>query len=120
VPPDRSEIIRRCFAAYPTGDRGLIEGLLSEDFTFTSPYDDRIDRTAYFARCWPNAWRIRSHALEKIFVAGDEAFVLYECTTTDGNTFRNTELFRFAGDKVKEVQVFFGATYRDGRFVRKE
>jgi ketosteroid isomerase-like protein len=119
MPQDRADLVRRCFAAYATKDRGLIEGILSDDFTFTSPYDDRIDRAAYFVRCWPNSDRIRTNRLEKVVVDGDDAFVLYQCTTTEGNTFRNTELFRFEGDRVREVQVYFGASYRDGRFVRK-
>ena len=33
---------------------------------------------------------------------------------------RNTEFFRFAGDRVKSIDVYFGASYRDGRFVKKD
>jgi hypothetical protein len=36
-------------------------------------------------------------------------FVLYECEPKARAKFRNTELFRIAGDKIKEVQVFFGS-----------
>jgi ketosteroid isomerase-like protein len=50
----RSDAIRGYFAAYKSGDRKHLEQALAEDFTFTSPYDDRIDKTTYFERCWPN------------------------------------------------------------------
>ena len=59
-----SQVIRKCYAAYQTGDRGAIEPLLSEDFTFTSPLDDHIDRAAYFSRCWPNSEHIRAFTIE--------------------------------------------------------
>ncbi|MGZ3311677.1 MAG: nuclear transport factor 2 family protein [Xanthobacteraceae bacterium] len=76
--PTRSkpEIIRSMFAAYRSKDRGTVEALLTDDLTFTSPYDDAIDKAAYFERCWPNSERIRTHLLEKILEQGSEAFVL--------------------------------------------
>ena len=43
----------------------------------------------------------------------------YQCVAKDGKTFRNTEFFVFAGDKVKRIDVYFGATYDDGAFVRQ-
>jgi hypothetical protein len=49
---------------------------------------------------------------------GSEAFVLYKCVTTQGDEFRNTEFFRFAGDQVSQIEVYFGANYRDGAFVK--
>jgi ketosteroid isomerase-like protein len=116
----KADIIRNCFEAYRKKDRELLENLLAEDFTFTSPYDDRIDKTAYFERCWPNSLRIKENTLEKILVEGDEAFVRYKCTTHDGKEFRNTEFFTLEGDKIRSVDVYFGATYVDGAFVRQK
>ena len=34
-------------------------------------------------------------------------------------SFRNTEFFSFEGDKIKHIDVYFGATYQDGVFVRQ-
>ena len=114
----RADILRDCFAAYRSRDRELLEDLLADEFNFTSPYDDRIDKRSYFERCWPNSLRIKEHILEKIFVEGDEAFVRYRCLTRDGKEFRNTEFFTFAGDKIVSVEVYFGASYVEGRFVK--
>jgi ketosteroid isomerase-like protein len=117
--PDKqdSDLVRAMFAAFMAGDRAVAEALLADDFTFTSPYDHAIDRTAYFDRCWPNSDRLASQVIERIFVEGNEAFVLYRCDTVDGRTFRNTEFFTFAGDRIASIDVFFGASYRDGVLV---
>jgi ketosteroid isomerase-like protein len=80
----KADKIRSYFAAYKAKDRKVLEDGLADDFTFTSPYDDAIDKATYFARCWPNSEKIRSHTIEKIFEQGDEAFVLYKCITNDG------------------------------------
>ena len=104
-----SQLIRKCYAAYQAKDRGVIEPLLTEDFTFTSPLDDHIDRAAYFSKCWPNGENIQAFTIEKLFERGNEAFVLYEVRPTKGDSFRNTEFFKLRGNKICEVQVFFGA-----------
>lgn len=101
-------MVRGCFEAYRTADRNLIESLLAEDFTFNSPYDDRIDRSAYFARCWPLAGTFEYHDLKEILVEGDACFVLYDGKARNGKTFHNVEFFRFDGDRIRSVDVFFG------------
>ena len=73
----RSDAIRGYFAAFKSGDRAHLERALAEDFTFTSPYDDGIDKATYFARCWPNRHLIREHVIERIFEQGDEGDCLY-------------------------------------------
>lgn len=119
MPTSKSDLVRRCFDAYKTKDRRALEDLFAADFTFTSPYDDAIDKAAYFERCWPvSIERIKGHVLERIFEQGDEAFVTYQCLTKKGDEFRNTEFFVFAGEKVKHIDVYFGASYRDGVFVK--
>src|SRR3954471_3463728 len=116
----KSDIIRALFAAYMASDRKAVEACFTDDFTFTSPYDDRIDKATYFARCWRVPDWIARQQLEKIFVEGDEAFVTYEVVAKEGKRFRNTEFFRFDGDKVRSIDVYFGATYRDGVFVKQQ
>jgi ketosteroid isomerase-like protein len=115
----KTEIIRAIFAAYLANDRETVEAAFTDDFRFTSPYDDAIDKATYFVRCWRDSDWIERHVLERIVVAGEEAFVTYNCETRSGKSFRNTEFFAFAGDKVKRIDVYFGATYQDGDFVRQ-
>ena len=115
----RSDIIRAIFAAYLAGDRQTVEDCFADDFRFTSPYDDAIDKATYFERCWRNSNWIERHELEKIFVDGSEAFVTYRCVAKGGKNFRNTEFFTFEGDSVKRIDVYFGATYENGAFVKQ-
>jgi ketosteroid isomerase-like protein len=119
MPMQKAEIIRAIFAAYLSNDRKAVEDALTDDFHFTSPYDDEIDKATYFVRCWRNTDWIERHELERIFVEGDEAFVTYKCLAKGGKNFRNTEFFSFEGDKVKRIDVYFGATYENGVFVRQ-
>jgi ketosteroid isomerase-like protein len=117
---NKSDIIRVFFAAYLSNDRKLVEDSLTEDFRFTSPYDDEIDKATYFSRCWRGSDWIERHTLEKIFAEGDEVFVTYQCVAKDGKSFRNTEFFTFNGDRVSRIEVYFGATYQRGRFVKQQ
>lgn len=117
--PDKAEVIRNLFAAYMTNDRQRVADALTDDFRFNSPYDDNIDRQSYFERCWKDTAWIARHELERIVVERDEAFVTYRCLAKDGRSFRNTEFFVFSGDKIRRIDVYFGASYRDGVFVRQ-
>jgi ketosteroid isomerase-like protein len=49
--PGKADLIRKYFAAYKAKNRKLLEDGFSDDFTFTSPYDDAIDKATYFERC---------------------------------------------------------------------
>jgi ketosteroid isomerase-like protein len=115
----KSDIIRALFAAYRSNDRNAVEDFFTDDFRFTSPYDDTIDKVTYFATCWRNSDWIERQQLERIFVDGDEAFVTYQVVTKDGKRFRNTEFFRFDGERIQRIEVYFGATYQDGVFAKQ-
>lgn len=116
----RVDTVRNLFAAYHAQDRAGVEGAFADGFTFTSPYDDRIDRAEYFRRCWPASKAIGDHELERIVESGDEVIATYLCRMKDGKSFRNTEIMRFEGARIAEITVYFGASYRDGAFVRME
>jgi ketosteroid isomerase-like protein len=104
-----AEVIRKYFAAFLAGDRQALEEGLSEDFTFTSPRDDHITKATFFERCLPGSEQFLSHRIEKLFVQGNEALVLYHAELKNGMHFRNTEFYRLEGNKIQEVQVFFGS-----------
>jgi ketosteroid isomerase-like protein len=104
-----SDILRSYFSAWERKDRPTLEALLAEDFTFTSPNDDdHIDVTRYFEKCWPGSANIQRFLILDLIDNGEEAFIRYECELVDGKRFRNTEYFRLADDKVREVDVYFG------------
>ncbi|MCC6802336.1 MAG: nuclear transport factor 2 family protein [Anaerolineae bacterium] len=102
-------MVRKMFAAFFGQDRQALEALLSDDFTFTSPNDDHIDKAAYFERCFPNSVQFKSHAVEQVFVKGDAAFARYVAQLKDGKRFHNVEYYQFADGKIRSVDVYFGA-----------
>ena len=112
-----TNVVRAYFGAYETENREVVESLLADNFTFTSPNDDNIDRATYFERCWPQGDAAREQTIEKIVVEGDKAYVTYSCVTGNGKSFRNTEFFTFTGERIASVDVYFGAAYQDGVIV---
>lgn len=110
-------MVRAYCSAYENSDRITAEQLLSDDFIFTSPNDNAIDRATYFARCWPDQDAARDQQIETIVVDGERAFVTYSCSSGAGQSFRNTEFLTFTGDRIASVHVYFGAAYQDGAFL---
>ncbi|MCW1925288.1 nuclear transport factor 2 family protein [Luteolibacter arcticus] len=100
-------------AAYEKKDRAALENLLTDDFTFSSPVDDRIDRERYFERCWPFSQRVETFRIEKLLADDEEAFVRYEALTKDGSAFRNLETFTVREGKIQHVEVYFGSDTAD-------
>jgi ketosteroid isomerase-like protein len=105
---DRLQSARDAYGAYVSGDRRVIEELLSDDLTFYSPADAGIDRDRYFERCWPNSETIEDFDFVRLIEDGNEVVVTYESTKTDGSRFRNTEVLTFEGEKISKVEVYFG------------
>jgi ketosteroid isomerase-like protein len=105
---DRLRLARDSYGAYESGDRRILEELLTDDFMFFSPPDPGIDRATYFERCWPNSELIESIEFKRLVDAGDEVVVTYESTKTDGKRFRNTEVLTFEGNKICKAEVYFG------------
>ncbi|GAB3774969.1 nuclear transport factor 2 family protein [Ramlibacter monticola] len=118
---DPIEVARAAYEAYVRKDRAAIEALVAEDFHFTSPLDNRIDRPTYFARCWPNSEWTASFTLVRLIPAGDEVVVTYEGHTREGHGFRNTEILTIRDGKITDVEVYFGWSLpheaREGGFV---
>jgi hypothetical protein len=76
-----ADTARAIYDAYVAKDRGAAERLLADNFRFTSPLDNGLDRDSYFAICWPNS-------------ADSEGF--------------NTEVLTVRDGKIAEVEVYFG------------
>jgi ketosteroid isomerase-like protein len=119
-PGGNEAIVRAQFEAYRDRRRADSEALLAPDFTFTSPYDDAIDRDAFFRRCWPPGDQFAEFTIERVTGDADGAFVTYLVTTKAGAQFRNTEYLAVSDGQIHSADVYFGASYRGGVFVAKE
>jgi ketosteroid isomerase-like protein len=125
MPSDNNvAIVRAVFEAYSTKDRSALEPLIAADFHFTSPLDNRINRTVYFERCWPNSERLEGFDLIHLVPDGDRVFATYEARASGGRRFRNTELFTLRGGQVVEVEVYFGWSIpheaKPGGFIKRD
>jgi hypothetical protein len=105
---DPESVATACYRAHADKDRAAIERLIADDFHFTSPLDNRIDRKTYFARCWPNSSWIAGYDIIAIAPHGERVFVTYEARTDDGRRFRNTELLTVRDGKLVDAEVYFG------------
>ena len=109
--PRNQETIRRWYAAWEKKNWHTVDGLLADDFTFTSAAgDDHLSKSVFKTKCWETQIDfIDRFDLQRIFGSGHEAFVLYVCRTKNGNSFRNVEYLRLKEDKVEAIECYFGA-----------
>jgi hypothetical protein len=105
---DTIAVARACYDAYVEKDRRSLEALLAEDFHFTSPVDNRLDRATYFKRCWPNSGNIRDFHFLSFVPDNDRVFVTYVGRDIDGHGFQNTEIITVRGNQIVDVEVYFG------------
>jgi len=104
---DPIAIVRASYNAYVTKDRSAIEALIADEFHFTSPLDNRIDRATYFARCWPNSESIEGFDFVHLVSDGERVFATYEGRRANLR-FRNTEVLTVKGGQLTDVEVYFG------------
>jgi hypothetical protein len=102
------EIARAMYDAYENADRAGAEALLAPDFSFTSPLDNGLDRDGFFRICWPHGIAIEAFDLVGLVEDGNRVWVNYIARQTDGRQFTNVERLTIRGQRIAQVQVFFG------------
>jgi len=102
-----SQAARAALQAYVDKDRAAIEALIADDFHFTSPIDNRLDRATYFARCWPNSEAMEAVSVVAATEDGERAFIVYEAGTR-AKRFRNSEVHTVRAGRIVAVEVYFG------------
>lgn len=108
-PTAPTAVVEAAFRCYRAQDRDAALPLYAEDFTFTSPQDDHLDKPAFFERCFPTADRFREQRLLRVTPADEDlVFVYYEYELLTGDRFRNVEAITVRDGRIREVQVFFG------------
>jgi ketosteroid isomerase-like protein len=105
---ESAEVARRSYLAYVDKDRAAMERLISEDFHFTSPLDNRLDRKTYFERCWPNCRWIAEFEFIGVVPDKDRVYVTYIGRSDVGRRFQNTEVLTIRDGKIVEAEVYFG------------
>lgn len=72
---DPITVAHKAYQAYVAKDRAAIEAIIGDEFHFTSPLDNNIDRQTYFDRCWPNSERIAGFEFVYLISDSTRAFV---------------------------------------------
>ncbi|MEY9845400.1 nuclear transport factor 2 family protein [Streptacidiphilus sp. MAP5-3] len=104
-----TSVVEAAFRAYRAQDRTAALPLYADDFTFTSPQDDHIDKAAFFERCFPTADRFTEQRMLHVVPVDPElVFVHYDYELTTGGRHRNVEAITVRDGLIREVQVFFG------------
>jgi ketosteroid isomerase-like protein len=104
---DISATARAAYNAYVTKDRAAIEAVIADDFHFTSPLDNGLNRESYFAICWPNSANTEGFDIVHMIEHGDQVFVTYEGRSKQSR-FRNTEILTVRNGQIVAVEVYFG------------
>ena len=78
----KAQTVRSLFEAFTAQDRPTAEALLGNGFRFTTPYDEPSTKPTYY------------------------------CKLMNGKGFRDAEVHRFYGGKIRLVEVFFERTYK--------
>lgn len=106
------EIVRKYYSLWSRQSEWRpVDMMLTDDFRFTSPVDDRISKSAFKTGCWDTQHAlIAGHDLDRVFVIGDQAFVRYTCRTKNGKSFRNVEYLQLKGGKIEAIECYFGGS----------
>jgi SnoaL-like domain len=101
-------VARACLQAYVDKDRSAIEALIADNYHFTSPIDNALDRKTYFELCWPNSKALTGFEYIHQIEDGNRAFIVYEAHTDNGKTFRNSEVYTVGNGQLVATEVYFG------------
>jgi SnoaL-like protein len=110
--PKNEETVRKWYREWETTKKDWqpFNIRLADDFTFTSPLDDHINKSAFKAKCWDTQIAfVERFDLKHVTGTGNDAFVMYVGHTTNGKTFRNVEYLRLRGEQVQAIECYFGA-----------
>jgi ketosteroid isomerase-like protein len=103
------DLVREYYAAWETKHWNPIDALLADDFTFSSPMDEHISKSAFKKGCWDTQVAFTDRFdVKQVIAAENEAFVMYVCHTMNGKTFQNVEYFHLRDGKVKAIECYFG------------
>ena len=102
------DVVRRFRQAYEDQDVDAAQALMSEDFRFTSPQDDHIDKAEWLEKCFPTIDHFTDSRVLQLVDGGDVVLLRYEYGLHDGSRYRNAEATTVRDGLIAEVEVYFG------------
>jgi hypothetical protein len=86
-PIDRVSVAKKVYQAYVDKDRALIESFIADNFHFTSPIDNRIDRANISRAAGPIVKALPTSHSPTAVQDDDRIFVIYEALERGGKGF---------------------------------
>jgi ketosteroid isomerase-like protein len=109
---DLKRVAKKYYKSYPARDRKTTDGLVSDDFRFTGPLDNRLDRQTDFEHCGAAGRAMAAIEIKRPVTEDDHVFVTYEIRKKDGGRVRNTELLTLRDGQIVEVEGITTMTVR--------
>jgi ketosteroid isomerase-like protein len=103
-----TEVVLEFMRAFREQDRDAAAALMAEDFVFTSPQDDHLDKATWLEVCFPTADHFDSPSTTLQIVEVDGVVLHRYEYVADGTRYRNAEATRVVDGRVREVEVYFG------------
>lgn len=101
-----TDTAKAIYDAYVAKNRAAAERLVADDFHFTSPLDNRLNRESYFTICWPNRANTEGFEIVHMVKHGQHVFATYEGQSKQSR-FHNTEILTVRDGQIGEVEVYF-------------
>ena len=102
------KVVMEWYTAWVKKDWPLMQKILADGFTFSSPLDDHINIKLLKERCWPNAYNLKRADIDNFVANGDDVFVISTGWTNNGKTLRNMDCFKVKDGKITAYECFFG------------
>ncbi|MET0860825.1 MAG: nuclear transport factor 2 family protein [Microbacterium sp.] len=103
-----TDTVAQFMRAFQEQDRPTAESLMADDFVFTSPQDDHLDKAQWLERCFPTADHFDSASTTLQLLEADGLVLHRYEYRVDGTRYRNVEASRVIDGQVHEVEVYFG------------
>ncbi len=100
--------MRRLFQVFNDDDRVAAGALIADDYRFTSPMDNGIDKASFFARCWPGDHGMTDFSIDRMLAGGDTVATTFEAKTKDGVRIRTAGVNRVRNGQIFEAEAYFG------------
>ena len=108
------DIVRELQAAFDAQDPDAADRLVADDFSFTSPQDDHLDKAEWMRVCFPTADHFGSRTMLAVQELGaDDVVAYYEYEVAEsGERYRNAEVLTVRDGQIVQTRVFFGGQER--------
>jgi hypothetical protein len=106
---NRREVVEEYYRCFRDRNLETLRALLTPNFRYTSTYAMYSDRDAMLTEIWPAVGQSWARDFQ-IIGAGSEFVARFVVGSNERPPVRMAEYIRFEGEKIAEVETYFGRT----------